>query len=150
MTLDLGHMAPVAIDEALELATKPVVVSYGGVQGTCPGPRNLSDDHVRRIAAGGGVVGIGYFEGVVCGVAPRDVARAIRYAVDLVGDAHVGLGSDYDGATEVGFDTSELRALTQALLDEGLREESVRRTLGRNAWRVLAANLPAREGGTSE
>jgi microsomal dipeptidase-like Zn-dependent dipeptidase len=143
MTLDLAHLAPAAIDEALALATRPVVVSHGGVQGTCPGPRTLSDAHLRGIAAGGGVVGIGYFEGAVCGAAPSDVARAIRYAVDRVGDAHVALGSDYDGGTAVTFDTSQLPVLTQAMLDAGLPAESVRRILGENAWRVLQANLPA-------
>jgi microsomal dipeptidase-like Zn-dependent dipeptidase len=116
------------------------------VNGTCPGPRTLSDAHVRAIAAGGGVIGIGYFEGVVCGMQPRDVARAIRYVVDRVGDTHVALGSDYDGATRVGFDTSELRVVTQALLDEGLGKASIRRILGGNAWRVLEQNLPAGDG----
>lgn len=142
MTIDLAHLAPAAIDDVLAMATRPTVVSHGGVQGTCPGPRTLSDRHLRAIAAGGGVIGIGYFEGVVCGETPDRVAAAARYAVKLVGDEHVALGSDYDGATRVGFDTSELRVVTQALLDAGLPEASIRRVLGGNARRLLAQNLP--------
>jgi membrane dipeptidase len=139
---DLAHLSPAAIDDVLAIATRPVVVSHGGVKGTCPNPRTLSDAHVRGIAATGGVIGIGYWKEAVCGTSPRDVARAIRYAVDLVGDEHVALGSDYDGGTTVSFDTSQLAVLTQAMLDAGLSETSVRRVLGENALRVLAASLP--------
>jgi microsomal dipeptidase-like Zn-dependent dipeptidase len=66
--------------------------------------------------------------------------------VDLVGDDHVALGSDYDGATTVGFDTSRLPALTQALYDADLPEESIRKILGGNALRVLEATLPRARG----
>jgi microsomal dipeptidase-like Zn-dependent dipeptidase len=140
--VDLAHLAPAALEEALDLLTKPTVVSHGGVKGTCDNLRTLSDAHVRRIAAGGGVIGIGYWETAVCGTEPRHVADAIRYVVDLVGDDHVALGSDYDGATTVGFDTSRLPALTQAMLDAGLPQESIRRILGGNALRVLESTLP--------
>jgi membrane dipeptidase len=139
---DLAHLSPAAIDDVLAIATKPVVVSHGGVKGTCPNNRTLSDAHVRGIAATGGVIGIGCWKEAVCGTAPRDVARAIRYAVDLVGDEHVALGSDYDGGTTVAFDAGQLAVLTQAMLDTGLPERSVRRVLGENALRVLATSLP--------
>jgi microsomal dipeptidase-like Zn-dependent dipeptidase len=120
-----------------------VVFSHGGVVGTCDNPRNLSDEHVRAIAAGGGVVGIGYWKMAICGTELQHVVAAIRYVIDLAGDDHVGLGSDYDGATSVGFDTSALPALTQALLDAGLPESSVRKVMGENVWRVLEETLPA-------
>ena len=139
---DLAHLSPAAIDDVLAIASRPVVVSHGGVKGTCPNARTLSDAHVRGIARTGGVIGIGYWKEAVCGTKPADVARAIHHAVDLVGDDHVALGSDYDGGTTVSFDTSQLAVLTQAMLDEGLPEASVRRVLGENALRVLAASLP--------
>jgi len=62
--------------------------------------------------------------------------------VRLVGPDHAALGSDYDGATTVGFDTSALPALTQALLDAGLDEDEVGRVLGGNVLRVLDRTLP--------
>lgn len=147
MAIDLAHLAPAAIDDVLAIATKPTLVSHGGVSGTCPGPRTLSDAHLRAIAAGGGVVGIAYFEGAVCGVTPRHVADAVRYVVDRVGDAHAALGSDFDGATRVAFDASGLRVVTQALLDADLDEQQVRGVLGGNALRLLEATLPS--AGTS-
>lgn len=142
VTLDVAHLSPTAIDELLAMVTKPVVVSHGGVRGTCDNLRTLSDAHVRAIAAGGGMIGIGYFDGTICGNTPERVAAAARYIVDLVGDEHVGLGSDYDGAILPGFDTSKLAHVTQALLDVGLPPESIRRILGENLARILAHNLP--------
>ena len=142
MVLDLAHLAPPAIDDVLDLVQRPVVVSHGGVQGTCPGNRTLSDAHLRGIAATGGVVGFGYFDGVVCGREPRHLVAAMLYAIERVGDAHVALGSDYDGATAMGFDTSELHVVTQALLDAGLDDAAVRRVLGGNTRRVLEETLP--------
>jgi len=142
ITLDLAHLAPKAVDEALDMATKPTVFSHGGVRATCDNQRNLSDAHIRRIAAGGGVIGIGYWDTATCGTTPADIARAIAHVVRLVGAEHAAFGSDYDGGTTVGFDTSALAALTQAMLDEGLRDGDVRQVLGDNVLRVLSANLP--------
>jgi microsomal dipeptidase-like Zn-dependent dipeptidase len=140
--VDLAHASPAAIDEALAIGRKPPVVSHTGVQATCPGPRNLSDRQVRAIAAKGGVIGIAYFPEAVCGTSPERVARAIRHVVDLVGDEHVALGSDWDGAVVVGFDAAGLPALTQALLDAGLGDRAVANVLGRNAIRLLRTTLP--------
>lgn len=142
ITLDLAHLSPAAVDEALDLSTHPAVFSHGGVRGTCDNQRNLSDEQVRRIAAGGGVVGIGYWDWAVCGTRPADIARGIVHVVELVGAAHAALGSDFDGGTTVGFDTSQLASLTQALIDAGLSDREIGQVLGDNVLRVLTANLP--------
>ena len=42
IAVDLAHVSPASVADALALATKPVVVSHTGVQATCPGPRNLA------------------------------------------------------------------------------------------------------------
>jgi len=140
--VDLAHLAPTAIDDVLDLATRPVVVSHTGVRGTCDNRRNLTDEQIRRIAKGGGIIGIGYWKTAVCGRAPADIAKALAYVVALVGADHASFGSDYDGATTVGFDTSALPSLTQALIDEGLSDREVRKVLGENVLRVFSQTLP--------
>jgi microsomal dipeptidase-like Zn-dependent dipeptidase len=140
--VDLAHASAETIDDVLELSARPPLVSHTGVRGTCDNARNLSDAQIDRIAAAGGVIGIGFWPTAVCGTRPADIARAMSYVVDRVGDRHVALGSDYDGYTLVGFDVSRLPVLTQALLDEGLSEPSVRRILGGNALRLLRDALP--------
>lgn len=142
--VDLAHASARTIDDVLALGVRAPVVSHTGVRATCDNNRNLSDDQIDRIAAAGGVIGIGFWPTAVCGAEPVHVARALRHVVERVGDRHAALGSDWDGATAVGFDATGLVALTQALLDEGLPERSIRRILGENALRVLRATLPVR------
>ena len=142
MIADLAHTSPATIRDVLAQATRPVVVSHTGVQATCPGPRNLSDDEIRGIAANGGIIGIGAFEGAVCDTAPRAVARAMKHVRDLVGIEHVALGSDFDGAVRTAFDISETPLLVDALLAEGFSADEVRLALGENALALFAQLLP--------
>jgi len=140
--LDLAHASPALIRDALSIATRPVIVSHTGVKGTCDNNRNLSDEQLKGVAATGGVIGIGYWETAVCGKDAAAVARAIRYTVDLIGIDHVALGSDFDGAVPVPFDTTGLALIAEALLDDGFAEEEIRRIMGENAVRVFEQTLP--------
>jgi microsomal dipeptidase-like Zn-dependent dipeptidase len=142
MLVDVAHASPQTIDDVLAMATKPVLVSHTGVKGTCDGARNLSDDHVKRIAATSGVIGIAYFEAAVCGTDVQAIAKAIRYTADLAGIEHVALGSDFDGAVSTPFDTAGLVQLTEALMAEGFSETEIGLIMGGNVMRVLQENLP--------
>ena len=142
ITLDLAHASPAAFADTLKLASQPVVVSHGGVRGTCPGPRNLSDDQLRALARNGGLIGIGYWDGAVCDASIAGIVRALLYAIRIAGIDHVGLGSDFDGTISAPFDASGLPRLTAALLDAGLPQADVAKVLGGNLRRVLAGNLP--------
>ena len=141
IVVDLAHVAPQAVREVLAMATRPVVVSHTGVAATCPGPRNLTDDQLRAIAANGGVIGIGYWEAAVCTLGAASIAKAIRHAVNIAGIDHVGLGSDFDGATATPFDTGGLAEITQALLNEGFAPAEIRQVMGGNVMRLLSAVL---------
>lgn len=141
MIVDVAHCSHACVADILTMAKRPVVSSHGGVQATCKVNRNLSDDEIRGVARTGGVVGIGYWEGAVCSTDPRAAARAIKHVRDLVGIEYVALGSDYDGATTVRFDTSLLVQITQALLDEGLAGDEIRAVMGGNAIRVIQAGI---------
>jgi microsomal dipeptidase-like Zn-dependent dipeptidase len=142
ITIDLAHASPAAFEDTLDLATKPVVVSHGGVRGTCPGQRNISDAQLRRIAQNGGVVGIGYWKAAVCDTSVKGIVAAILHVIAVAGIDHVGFGSDFDGTIKTQFDTSGLPMLTEALLAAGLSSADVLKVLGGNVRNVLAANLP--------
>lgn len=145
MIVDIAHASHTAVAEILQLARRPVVSSHGGVQATCDVNRNLTDAEIRGVAATGGVIGIGYWDGAICSTAPADIVRAIAHVRDLVGIDHVGLGSDFDGAVTTGFDTSQLVVVTQALVDAGFSEADIAKVMGGNVLRVIRAGLsPAR------
>lgn len=141
MVVDLAHASPQTIEDVLAVATRPVVVSHTGVEGTCAGPRNLTDRQLQRVAATGGVIGIAYFDTAVCGVDANAIARAIRRAADVAGADHVALGSDFDGAVNTPFDTTGLAVLVDALFAQRFTDAEIRQILGGNALRVLSGAL---------
>ncbi|HEV7893437.1 MAG TPA: dipeptidase [Pyrinomonadaceae bacterium] len=142
MLVDLAHASPRTIDDVLAIATRPVVVSHTGLRGVCDNQRNLTDEHARRIAATGGVIGIGFWDAATCGEDARAAARSMRYAANLVGVEHVALGSDFDGAVTEPFDATGVVEITQALIDEGFSDEEVALIMGGNVRRLLSETLP--------
>ena len=143
MIVDVAHCSHACFADVMRVATRPVVVSHGGVKATCDTNRNLTDDELRQLAKNGGVIGIGYWDAAVCAPTPAATARAIVHAIKVAGIDHVGLGSDFDGAVTTGFDTAHLDAVTQALLDAGLSDAQIAQVMGGNVRRLLAQGLPA-------
>jgi len=144
MIVDIAHSSHRTVAEVLAMAQRPVVSSHGGVQAVCKVNRNLTDDEIRGIARTGGVIGIGYWDAAICGTDPRLVAKSMRHVRDLVGIDHVGLGSDFDGAVTTGFDTAQLAAVTQALVDAGFSRDEIAKAMGGNVLRVLRAGMVPR------
>jgi microsomal dipeptidase-like Zn-dependent dipeptidase len=130
------------VADALAISQAPVILSHGGVKGTCDSARNLADPLMQDIAGSGGLIGIGYWDAAVCDTTPEGVVNAIRYAIDLLGVGHVALGSDFDGATAVRFDTGELAVITEEMLRSGFTEHEIRMVMGENVKRFLLENLP--------
>ena len=143
ITIDIAHASPKAINDILDMATKPVVVSHTGVKATCPGKRNLSDGQIKLIAANGGLIGIGFWPGAVCGLEPESIVNAIKHVVKIAGIKHVALGSDYDGATSCGFDISNINVITQELTNAGFSKQEIILIMGENMYNFLLENLPS-------
>jgi membrane dipeptidase len=140
--IDIAHASHPAIAEMLARATKPVVASHGGVQATCKVNRNLTDDEIRGVAKTGGVIGIGYWDAAVCKLTPAAVADAIEHVIKVGGLETAALGSDYDGATTVAWDTSKINVITQELVDRGYTPDEIKAIMGGNTIRVMREALP--------
>ena len=142
MTIDIAHASPQMVRDVLALTSRPVILSHGGFQGHCDSPRNLDDELMLQVADAGGIIGVGYWDATACDYTPAGIAKSIRYGIDLMGLEHIALGSDYDGAVTTSLDTSELAALTQAMLDQDFTEEEIRAVMGGNMLRFLREQLP--------
>ena len=142
MLVDVAHASAATIDDILAMAARPVVASHTGFRGVADNSRNLTDDHARGIAETGGLLGVGFWPTACGGDDAAAIAWAIRYAVDVAGIEHVGLGSDFDGAVPVPFDSSGLVVLTDALIAAGLTDDEIAMVMGGNARRLLADVLP--------
>jgi len=86
------------------------------------------------------------------GALPRvsweSIVDHIDHAVKVAGVDHVGLGSDFDGATmPLGMDdVSKLPRLTDAMLKRGYSEANVEKILGGNFLRVMERVEAVRDG----
>lgn len=140
--IDVAHSSEQVVRDTLEIAAKPLIVSHTGFRGACDSPRNIPDALMQEIAAKGGLIGVGFWDGAVCDYSPAGIVRSIRYGIDLVGVDNVALGSDYDGSTKVALDASEIGILTQEMLNADFTEEEIRKVMGGNAVRFLRENLP--------
>jgi membrane dipeptidase len=67
------------------------------------------------------------------------IIEHIDHAVKVAGADHVGLGSDFDGATmPLGMeDASKLPKITEALLSKGYSQKDIEKILGGNILRVM-------------
>jgi microsomal dipeptidase-like Zn-dependent dipeptidase len=142
MIIDLAHASRAAIEDVLDFAEKPVLVSHTGVRGTCDSTRNLDDASLLGVARAGGLIGIAFFTYAVCGKTTDAIIRAIRYAVERVGVEHVALGSDFDGAVRTPFDCASLVELTDSLLRADFSDQEVAAIMGGNVRRFLPKVLP--------
>lgn len=144
--VDLAHISRAGFWDAVEAhdPTLPFVVSHTGVAGVFEHWRNLDDRQLRAIADRGGTVGIMYhseylgdplFKGRL-----ETVLRHIEHTIDVAGEDHVSLGSDWDGSIVTPRDMRtclELPRLTQAMLDRSWSESRIRKVLGLNFLRVV-------------
>jgi membrane dipeptidase len=61
MIVDLSHVSDETFYAALQVTTKPVILSHSSCRALDNHPRNASDDMLRALAKNGGVVGINFY-----------------------------------------------------------------------------------------
>jgi membrane dipeptidase len=146
--VDLAHISRAGFWDAVDAHERgtPLVVTHTGVAGVFPHWRNLDDDQLRAVADSGGTIGIMYHSEYLGDPIFRGrlstIVRHIEHVVNVAGEDHVSLGSDWDGSIVTPRDMrtcSELPKLTQALLDRGFSEQRIRKVLGGNFLRVVEA-----------
>lgn len=97
--VDLSHVGYRTSMEAIAYSSKPCIFSHSSVDALCSHARNLKDDQIKAVAAKGGVVGVcphSILTEKVPGTWPtiNDYIDHMIYIMDLVGEDHVGIGTD--------------------------------------------------------
>ena len=65
MLVDLSHVSDKTFYDALEVTTKPVIVSHSSMRALSDVPRNVSDEMLQALTKNGGVIGINFGEAFV-------------------------------------------------------------------------------------
>lgn len=65
MLVDLSHVGEQTFWDAINITTKPVLVSHSCVYSLCPHRRNLKDDQIKAIGKNGGVIHLNFYSGFI-------------------------------------------------------------------------------------
>jgi membrane dipeptidase len=144
--VDLAHISRSGFWDAVDAHERrtPFVVTHTGVSGVFAHWRNLDDAQLRAVAKSGGTVGIMYHSEYLGDPLFRGkldtIVRHIEHVIDVAGEDHVSLGSDWDGSIVTPRDMKtclELPKLTQAMLERRWSERRIKKVLGLNFLRVV-------------
>ena len=92
MLVDLSHVSDKTFYDALEVTTKPVIVSHSLMRALSDVPRNVSDEMLQALTKNGGVIGINFGEAFVNA---KD-QEALRAAIHIETNAPVLTGKALD------------------------------------------------------
>ena len=104
--VDLSHMNQKGFDDVAAISKAPLVATHSNVHALTASPRNLTDRQLGQIRDSGGMVGLNFSTSFLradgtgsSAVSLEVMIQHIDYLIDKLGEDHVGLGSDFDGAT---------------------------------------------------
>lgn len=95
---DLSHVGDHTSADVIAYSKRPVAFTHVLPRGLLDRPRNKPDELMQGVAGTGGVVGLSLFApGMKKGndATLADYVEAIDYVVDLVGEDHVAIGTDF-------------------------------------------------------
>lgn len=148
MFVDLSHISDAGFEDAISVASKPIIASHSNSRTVCGHRRNLTDAQFKEYVKRGGLVGMNYCVDFIRDEDPQnatiaDLYKHIEYFLSLGGEKTVALGSDFDGA-RVPNDLNSIEKnadLYEYMLKRNLSEDLVRDIFFENAKRVFEAYI---------
>ncbi|MGE5579532.1 MAG: dipeptidase [Bacillota bacterium] len=143
--VDVSHISEAGFWDVVDMTEEPIVASHSNCHAIYGHPRNLTDDQLKSIADTGGVAAITFnpeYLAVDGGdITVGTVCDHVLHALEVAGEEHVALGSDFDAFTgDVPFTgVDELPFLTAELLKRGVSGKTLAGVLGGNWMRVIRA-----------
>lgn len=137
MIVDVAHASFATCKDVVAESRVAVMLSHSNLDsGAVPSPRFISNEHARMIADAGGIVGA--WPSGIGSESLADFVDQVLALVNVVGAAHVAVGTDMDGNYKPVLDEyADFPLLAAALLLRGLSESDVASILGGNFLRLF-------------
>ncbi len=142
MLIDVSHLNDVGFWDVLQLSSKPVIASHSNSRALRDHKRNLTDEQIKTLADGGGVIGVNFYPDFLTGEKQASIYHVLDHVDHLVqvgGVNCVALGSDFDGVDSLpdGLeDCSKTQNLIPLLEQRGYKSEVISKIMGENLLRV--------------
>ena len=97
LVVDMSHSAERSTLEAIEISSRPIVITHANPGSWEPALRNKSDTVLRQLGASGGMLGFSMYPHHLKGKGEctlQSFCEMIAATAELMGVDHVGLGSD--------------------------------------------------------
>ncbi|MDD3409432.1 MAG: membrane dipeptidase [Eubacteriales bacterium] len=143
MAVDVSHLNDAGVRDALSCGAAPLMATHSCCRALCPHPRNLTDDQLKAIFAGGGFVGVNFFPSFLSPDGKASIDTVIDHMdrmTALGGEGHIGLGSDFDGIEThpAGLrHAGDVPALLARLRERGYTQTDVENIAGLNFKRFM-------------
>ena len=97
MVVDMSHSSEKSTFEAIELSSRPIVISHANPSFWHPAKRNKSDEIIKELSNSNGMLGFSLYphhlnNSTQCSL--EDFCSMIARTADLIGIDHIGFGSD--------------------------------------------------------
>ena len=97
MVVDMSHSSERSTFEAMELSSRPIVISHANPSFWHPAKRNKSDEIIKELSNNNGMLGFSLYphhlnNSTQCSL--EDFCSMIARTADLIGIDHIGFGSD--------------------------------------------------------
>ncbi len=159
MLVDLSHVSKEVMIDALSITTAPAIFSHSCARALVDIPRNVPDDVLSLLSKNGGVCMVAFVSDFVSNefaqwfadkdkresdappiVTVEHVADHVEHIREVAGIDHVGIGADFDGATDMPIglsDVSTYPLLMDTLSSRGWSLPELEQLRSGNILRVL-------------
>jgi len=158
MLIDISHVSAISMRRALNISLAPVIFSHSNAYALCSNVRNVPDDVLIQLQANGGIIMLAFLSDFINCSRNSTMAQLIDHinyiatgqcpdwkpdckngTFNGIGFEHIGLGSDFDGASNFPPDLNSVDkflALTTEMLKR-FTAAQVQQIIGENFVRVL-------------